>query len=334
MKIRSLSVLLAMACAMPVAAQGIKIGDLGIVADAPFYIAMEKGFFTAEKLQVSLEPFGSAADTTVQLSTNRLQVVGGGASAGLFNAFARDWPIRIAMARTRDMPGYSSDTLILREDLVGVVKTVADLKGRTIAINAPAGSLHYMVGKMMESAGLNIDDVKIVYMSWPDMGTASATKAIDAGTVVEPFAAQYSERKLAQPFKRAADILRDPPLEVSVMLFSREWINKSPGEAAAFTLAYLKAARIYYDAMKGGPSRAEVVDILTRYTRLKDKTMYDRIQWSYMDPNAEISIAGLQDQASWYRKQGTLDRDVDVRAMIDRRFLDTALATLGRVAEK
>jgi hypothetical protein len=25
---------------------------------------------------------------------------------------------------------------------------------------------------------------------------------------------------------------------------------------------------------------------------------------------------------------------VDVRAMIDRRFLDTALATLGRVAEK
>ena len=32
-------------------------------------------------------------------------------SAGLFNAFGRDLPIRVAMARTRDTPGYSSDTL-------------------------------------------------------------------------------------------------------------------------------------------------------------------------------------------------------------------------------
>jgi len=191
-----------------------------------------------------------------------------------------------------------------------------------------------MLGKMMETAGLSIDDVKVIYMSWPDMGTASATKAIDGGTVVEPFAAQYSERRIAQPFKRAADLLRSPPLEVSVILFSQEWMEKNPAEAVAFTTAYLKGARFYFDAMKGGPSRAEMIDIFTRYTRLKDKAIYDRMQWSYMDPNAEIDVAALQDQAVWYRKQGALARDVDVRSMIDRRFLDQGLAKLGRVADK
>src|SRR3954471_18144876 len=94
-------------------AQGIKVGDFGIIADAPYYVAIEKGYFAAEKLQVTLEPFGSAADATVAISTNRLQVMGGGPSAGLFNAFARDWPVRIVMARTRDTPGYSSNTLII-----------------------------------------------------------------------------------------------------------------------------------------------------------------------------------------------------------------------------
>src|SRR5262249_6161560 len=148
-------------------------------ADAPYYIGIEKGYFAAENLKVTLEPFGSAADATVAISTNRLQVMGGGPSAGLFNAFARDWPVRIAMARTRDMPGYSSNTLIIREDLVGTIKTMADLKGRTIAVNAPSGALHYMVGKMLETAGLTVNDAKIIYMSWPDMGTASTTKAID-----------------------------------------------------------------------------------------------------------------------------------------------------------
>ena len=29
-------------------AQPVKIGDLGILADAPFYIAIEKGYFAAE----------------------------------------------------------------------------------------------------------------------------------------------------------------------------------------------------------------------------------------------------------------------------------------------
>src|SRR5438445_5171430 len=97
-------------------AQPIKIGELGIVADAPFYIAIEKGYFAAEKVDVVLERFNSAAQATAPLSTNQVQVVGGGVSAALYNAFARDWPVRIVMARTRDMPGFSSDTLILRRD--------------------------------------------------------------------------------------------------------------------------------------------------------------------------------------------------------------------------
>ena len=48
-------------------AQQIKIGELGIVADAPFYIAIEKGYFAAEKLDVTLERFNSAAQATAPL---------------------------------------------------------------------------------------------------------------------------------------------------------------------------------------------------------------------------------------------------------------------------
>src|ERR1043166_7692530 len=116
-------------------AQPVKIGELGILADAPFYIAIEKGYFAAEKVDVSLERFSSAAQATAPLSTNQVQVVGGGVSASLYNAFARDWPVRIAMARTRDWPGYSSDTLVLRNDLKASVTSARELKGKIVAIN-------------------------------------------------------------------------------------------------------------------------------------------------------------------------------------------------------
>ncbi len=320
--------------AVPSLAGPVKVGELGIVADAPFFIGIERGYFAAAGLDVTLQRFAGAAPTTLPLSTDQLQVAGGAMSAALFNAFARGLPIRVAMARTRDMPGFSSDTLLLRDDLRDTVKRLADLKGRTVAINAPASALDYMVGKMLESDGVKFSEIRTSYMPWPDMGAAFANKAIDAGAVVEPFPVLYAERKLAVPFRRAAEVLRDPPFEVSVILYSKGWIDRAPDDVRAFTVAYLKAARDYYDAMRGGPERAAVVDILAKYTNLKTKPLYDKIEWSYMDPNAQISLASLEDQEQWYERRGQIEKPVKVASMLDTRFLDDALKTLGRVAVK
>lgn len=315
-------------------AEPVKIGDLGIIADAPFYIAIEKGYFAEEHIEVKLERFNSAAQATAPLSTNDIQVIGGGVGAALYNAFARDWPVRIAMARTRDVPGYSSDTIILRSDLKSTVTSAKELKGHVVAINIPASVLHFMLGRFMESEGLSIDDVQTVTMPWPSMGPGLESHVIDAGTVVEPFAAQFAQRNISFPFRRAADFMKKPPLEVSVVLFSRLWTDKQPDQAKAFTVAYLKAVRDYYNAMKGGPKRGEVVSICAKYSVLTDKAMYDKIQWSYMDPNGEISLDGLRDQQDWYAKQGFVAEKANLPGMIDRRFLDYALEKLGRVDDK
>lgn len=314
-------------------ADPVKIGDLGILADAPFYIAIEKGYFAAEGVEVKLERFQSAAQATAPLSQNQVQVVGGGVSAGLYNAFARDWPVRIVMARTRDTPGFSSDTLVLRNDLKDKIKSPKDLKGHIIAINAPASVLHYMLAKLMESDGLTIDDVQTVSMAWPSMGPGMESRAIDGGTVVEPFAELFSQKKISFPFRRAADFMK-PPLEVSVMLYSKEWADKNTDQAKAFSVAFMKGVRDYYDAMKGGPKRAEVIEICIKYTSLKDKALYEKMQWSYMDPNAEISLEGLRDQQDWYAKQGVVAKKANLDGMIDRRFLDHALQKLGKVDVK
>jgi len=318
----------------PAFAQPVKIGDLGILADAPFYIAIEKGYFKEANVDVSLERFNSAAQATAPLSTNQVQVVGGGVSAALYNAFARGWPVRIAMARTRDWPGYSSDTLVLRNDLKSTVTSAKQLKGKMIAINTPASVLHFMLARLMESEGLSIDDVSTISMAWPNMAPGMETRAIDGGMVVEPFATQFTAKNISFPFRRAADFMKSPPLEVSVVLYSKGWTDKNPDQAKAFTLAYLKGVRDYVDAMKGGPKRAEVVDICVKYTSLKDKAMYDKMQWSYMDPNGEISFDGLRDQQDWYAKHGFVATKTNVEAMTDRRFLDYALEKLGRASDK
>ena len=314
-------------------AQSVEFGALGIDADGPVYIALDKGYFHDAGIEVTLGHFNSAAEAMAPLSTDQIQVAGGATSAALFNAFARGWPVRIAFSRTADRPGFSTDTLSVRSDLQSSIKTLQDLKGRKIAINVPNAGLQYMVGKMLELAGLTIRDVNIVYMPWPNMGPAFETKAIDAGALVEPFVTQYAERGVAFPFKRAADIITNPPFEVAVILYNADWANQHPDQAKAFAVGYLRGARDYYDAMKGGAQRKDVVAILTKYGRLKDPALYDKMQWGYADPNGEFDVKSLADQQDWFASQGSVPKKVDVGAMIDRQFLDYALQKLGRVTK-
>jgi NitT/TauT family transport system substrate-binding protein len=311
-------------------AQTVKFADLGIDADGPVYIGIEKGYFRDAGIEVALEHFNSAAQSTAPLSTNQVQVAGGATSAALFNAFARGWPVRIVFDRTQDRPGFAPDTLSVRRDLG--IKTLEDLKGRKIAINAPGGGLQYVLGKMLESVGLTFRDVEIVYMPWPNMGQAFETKAIDAGMLVEPFSTQYAERGVASTFKRA-DVIT-PPLEIAVNLYNIDWANRNIDQANAFAVGYLRGVRDFYDAMKGGAQRKDVVSILVKYTRLKDPALYDKTQWGYVDPNGEIDRESLRDQADWHARQGSLAQKVDIDPMIDSRFLDHALQKLGRVGAK
>jgi NitT/TauT family transport system substrate-binding protein len=108
-------------------------------------------------------------------------------------------------------------------------------------------------------------------------------------------------------------------------------MDKNTDQAQRFSVAYLRGARDFTDALRGGPKRAEVISILAKYTNLKDAAIYDKINWTWMDPNGEVSVTGMSDQQDWYAANGFVTKKVDVEEMIDRRFLDHALKQLGRV---
>ncbi len=312
-------------------ARPILIADLGVLADAPFYIGIEKGYFADAKIEVELQHFNSGAQAVAPLSVNQIQVVGGAVSAALFNAFARGWPITIAMARARDIPRYSGNALVVPEDLKTKVTSISDLKGLKVALNAPAASMQYMLAKMLAANHLTLADLNLVYMPWPDMATALATKAIDAGATVEPFTHDFDQRGLAFTLSQSADVLRRPPMEVAVLLYNKDWAAHDPDQARAFSVAYLRGVRDFIDALRGGPKRAEVVSILAKYTTMKDPAVYDQIGWTWMDPNGEVSLDGLRDQENFYSDQGSVTKKVPVEEMVDRSFLDYALSKLGRV---
>ena len=309
----------------------VRVADLGIVPDAPFYVGIEKGYFKEAGLDVQLEKFASAVTAMAPLSTGDIQVVAGGVSPGLFNAFTRGLPIKIVAPFGRDSATNSVDAIMVRPDLKGTVKTLADLKGRKIAVVAASSAPVYMLALALEPEGLTLKDVEIVPIPYPEMGTALTNKAVDAAISIEPFVTQYEARGVAWLLKRAGDIprLANPGWQVAVVLYNEDWAQKNPRVASDFMVAYIKGAREFVSAINGGPNRAEMIDLLTRNTRLKDRAIYDKMHWGYIDPNGVILKDSLQNQIDWYAQQGMISRRIDVDSIVDERYVKFALDKLG-----
>ena len=318
--------------ALAVQAQDVvRVADLGIIPDAPFYVGVEKGYFKAAGLDVRLEKFATAVNAMAPLSTGQIDVVAGGVSPGLFNAFARGWPVKIVAPFGRDSQSNSVDAFMVRADLKGAIKSLADLKGRKVAVIAPASAPVYMLARALEPEGLTLKDVNLVPLPYGDMEAALVNKAIDAAVTLEPFVTLYQDRGVAWLLKRAGDVpaLANPGWQVAVVLYNEDWAQKNPRAANEFMAAYLKGAREFVSAINGGPNRAEMIELLMRNTRVKDRALYDRMHWGYIDPNGVILKESLQDQVDWYSRQGMVTRRIDVNTIVDERYVRFALDKLG-----
>jgi len=315
---------------LPAAAQEVvRNGPLGISVYGQAFIAIEKGYFRAEGIEVKLEQFAGGAQAMAPLSAGQLEVMpSSGVASSLFNAFARGWPVRIVGTNSVDI--YGVDVLLARSDLKPQIRRIADLKGRKVATNTAGSPLLYMLGKMLESDGLSMKDVEIVYLQFPDMGTAFQNKAIDAATQVEPFSTLFQDRGIAFRLAGSDEALRNPPFQVAVVLYNTVWADKHPAAAQGFMNAYIRGSRDYVEASRGpGKTRDEVIDVLIKHTRLKDKALYERMRWNYPDPNGVIVKESLRDQQEWHAKEGSVPKKVDIDAIVDEQYVRRAVQKLG-----
>lgn len=70
--------------------------------------------------------------------------------------------------------------ITMKED----IRTVADLKGRSVSIGAPGSGVYFNAVDVLEGAGLSLDDIKPQYQSFDDSKEALKDGQIDAAFIV------------------------------------------------------------------------------------------------------------------------------------------------------
>ncbi len=124
-------------------------GSISQMNKVAYAVALNKGFFKEEGLNVSSSAFASG--------TAALQALVGGSADVAELAYEHTLRMQtknIGLTCLIAFGRYPGNVLIVRKSLEGSVKDIADLKGKVIGVSAPGSSTQNFVVGLMERAGL------------------------------------------------------------------------------------------------------------------------------------------------------------------------------------
>ena len=305
----------------------VTVGLKQVVSDAGVLIGLAKGYYQELGIKIEMVQFNSGQEMINQLAAKGLDVGCTVTSTALFNAMGRGIPIKIVADKGYNLPQKGYYRLVIRKDLVEQLKDYKDLKGRKIAVVGTASLDEICLDRVLNKGGLTTKDVDLqIIRSFPDIIAAFANKSIDAAMVIEPFVAQGVEKGLIDRWKDPVEY--DHDAQIAILVFGPSMTAK-PEVAKRFMLAYVKALRDYNDAFIKGKERERIISILTEYSTVKDRALYDKMYPVGLNPNGYVRKIGIEKDLTWYKNHGLLEKEIKADEAIDNSYVDFALTKLG-----
>ncbi|MBI2953091.1 MAG: ABC transporter substrate-binding protein [Chloroflexi bacterium] len=316
-------------------ASTVRVGLNRLTSDGGFYIALERGYFKEQNINIEVVPFSSATQTIAPMSTGQLEVAGGSATPGMFNATQRGIALKMVADKGSANPGMSYSAAVVRKDLwdSGTIRSFADFKGKNIALNAAksGAAAHVDLDIALQGVGLSLmKDINIVDVGYPDMNAAFAGKAIDASMHAEPFMIKGIQQGLFTVLKNVDEIY--PDHQIAVLVFAPHFAKDQTDAAKRFMVGYLKGVRDYNAAFvkKDKNIREAVIQALIKETTLKERELYDQAGFPGVNPDGYVNAESVTRDQDWFAASGFLTQKVNLKEVIDNQFVDYALQVLGK----
>src|SRR4051812_1964974 len=309
----------------------VRYGELGQASDAGYYIALARGYFADEGLDVQPIAIGSGGRMIPSLGAGQIDVGGGGISTSLINALVRDVPLRLVADKGSLRPGFGYSGLIVRKELVdrGTVQGLADLRGRRIAVNTATGMDIVGLNASLERGGLKLEDVTLEEIAYPDMIAALANGAVDGATPLEPTVTAILQQGVGVQligFDEAT-----PNSQLGAIMYAPQFMRDQPAAARRFALAYLRGIRDYNQAFTTGAGRDDVIQILTKATTIKDPHVFEMMTLPGLNPNGYLNTESIVATQAFWQRLGLLQATVEPEQLVDHGYMDYALGVLGRL---
>lgn len=307
----------------------IEIGMLKLTSSAPMFIALEKGYFSDEGLDVQAKWLDAAQPISVATAGGDVDVGATGITASLYNMIAGGESLTIVADKGREQEGYSSTAVLVPHD--SDVESIEDLKGKDVGITQTGSTYHYMAGRLLEEHGLTTADVELIPLnSIPGLMESLESKQVDAVLLNEPNITSVVNDGYGKVIAQVGDNIE---YQTSGVFFSKAF-TANTDTATKFLKAYARATNEYYDAvltkenggLVPGENYDEVISIIAEYTDQKPDVIEQGLP--YMDRDGKLLDSDIQTQVDWYAKEKLIDDSFDTTDIVNTELLEKALSEL------
>lgn len=274
----------------------IRLGIIPIVDVAPVHIAIQKGYFRDEGVEVELATIQGGAAGIPRLVNGELDVTFGNWVSFLTAQATGTVDLRFVADGYRAKP----DMFLVVAAPDSPVKTARDLAGRKVAVNTRANVAELAVREAVKGQGVDPGSVQFTEMPFPDMQAALQRKDIDAAMLVEPFITRAQQQMNAAT---VVDTIAGATVGLPIGGYATTagFASQNPKTVDAFKRALTKAQRDAAD-------RKQVESVVTGYAKVEAGVASALHLGEFP---AAIDVERLKNLVTLMRSNGMLNGDVD-----------------------
>jgi NitT/TauT family transport system substrate-binding protein len=218
----------------------LTVGVVPALDSAGFFIAYYEGLFKAQGLTIKPK-FVTSSETAIALQVKGQYQITAGNYVSYIQA-QQDGAANLDIFAEGSVMEPGAQDLYTMPD--SSIRSLADLKGRTVAINAPNNILYLLTASLLNEHGIPVKDVHFVTKyPFPLIPGALNSGAVNAAVLPEPFASSAQEQYGAVPL---ADLNQGATTNFPVegYVATKQWAKQHPQTLAAFYRALEEGQRI------------------------------------------------------------------------------------------
>jgi NitT/TauT family transport system substrate-binding protein len=243
----------------------LNVGVVPAMDSAGFFVALHEGLFAKEGLTINYTPAVSS-DTVIDAQLQgKFDITAGNYVSYIEHAAEDHQPLEIIAEGSVMQQGAQVIFTMPHSN----IKTLADLKGQVLGVNAPNNIDYLLDVSVLSENGISAHAVKFPSqpIPFPDMAAELSSGKIDAATMPEPFASLAEQQLGAVTLTDLNQgATTDFPIEGYVV--TKSWAEQNPNTLKRFLAALEQGQEISdtnrpaveqaFESIKGGAANGQV----------------------------------------------------------------------------
>ncbi|MFO1108489.1 MAG: ABC transporter substrate-binding protein [Bradyrhizobium sp.] len=264
------ALLFAISAATAATAQtSVRFGYQSTAPIATFIAARGTGAFEKEGLNLQIENGSEGAVLLQMLAVGQVDLIGSGIPAlmQVDSLGAKLKAVATFEYTFTDDDGYSAEAVYLISPKDRNIKSLADLKGRRLAVSGFSAAWYLALRSEVKTAGIGPRDVTFVVVPFPQMAGALLNKEVDAAVITSTEYVRTSQRVPVEVLMSGTQINRMKLDMTQVIIGRDDWMQKNEESVVKFIKALYRARQFMQKdiADTGGKTLREMIRTQTKF---------------------------------------------------------------------